>query len=123
MNRHNAVIRYTATIPFAGTTPSSSSPANPTPIPARGEVETIEVELTAGPSTVLTTRLIEGASGHVLFESTGDPFPVSNIIRMQPAIGIHFVGLPIANALEIEVTTDDATNLSTVAVSLDIRGA
>jgi hypothetical protein len=123
MNRHNAVIRYTGTIPLVGTTPASTSPSSPTTIPARGEVETIEVELTAGPSTVLTTRLIEGASGHVLYESAGDPFPVSNIIRMQPAVGVHFVGVPLVNALKIEIETDDVTNLSTVAVSLDIRGA
>jgi len=123
MNRHNAVLRYTGSIPLVGTIPKSATPSSPFPFPVRGEVETIEVELTAGPSTVLTTRLIEGASGHVLFESVGDVFPGSGIIRMQPSIPVHFVGLPLANLLVVEVTTDDAGNGSTVAIRLDVRGA
>jgi hypothetical protein len=83
----------------------------------------IEVELTSGPSTALTTRLIEGASGHVLYESLVDPFPVSGIIRLQPLSPIPFVGIPVANVLTLEVTTDDGTQLSTVDIALEIQGA
>lgn len=123
MNRHDATVRFTGSIILVGVVPKLNTPVNPGPPPARGQVRMIEIELTGGASTLCTTRLIEGASGHILYESIGDAFPPSGILRLQPFDPIHYVGAPAPNQLQLEVTTDDGTNTSSVNYTLEIEGA
>jgi hypothetical protein len=122
MNQHNAIVRYSGSIPIVGTTPQSGTPSSPAPFPVRGEVALIEAELSSGASTTLRTELIEGASGHVLYDSGVVAIPGSGIVRLQAAGPIPFVGVG-ANMLVVRLTSDDGSNTSTFATRLDVRGS